>query len=158
MPATSKAVFCSAALVTAAFATAIAADLSTDDLKLLQDPGGWQYVSVSDQDAGVQTQHVCFDGQPHPNQCSGTLMLNADGNFAEQINIHGQHYDRHGHYEINGDQISFFDEFGNRDGPYTLQLNQNTNMLVLSMPQVRMQLELQKQYKEDLQKKKAPAT
>ncbi len=131
--------------------------LSDEDLKLLQDPAGWEYVTVSDQDAGVQTQHVCFDGQPHPNQCSGTLTFSADGTFVKQITIHGQNVDRDGKYEIDGDQISFFDEFGTRDGPYSLQLNPQTKMLVLSMAQVRMELELVSQYKDDLQHKKAPA-
>ena len=132
--------------------------LTPDELKLLQDPGGWEYVTVSDEDAGVQTQHVCFDGQPHPRQCSGKLILRPDNTFTMQVTIHGENVDRHGTYELDDDQIAFFDEFGNRDGPYTLQLNSETKRLVLSMPQVRLDLELESQYKDDLQKKKAPAS
>ena len=131
--------------------------LSQDELKLLRDPGGWQYITISDQDAGVQTQHVCFDGQPHPGQCSGTLTLGSDDTFVQQVGIHGKNVSRHGTYQIDGTEISFFDEFGTRDGPYQLQLARDTKMLTLSMPQVRMELELQKQYKDDLQQKKAPA-
>jgi len=130
--------------------------LSQDDIKLLQDPGGWEYITVSDQDAGVQTQHVCFDGSPHPKQCSGRLLLNPDSTFTQQTRIHGESVDRHGTYKINDDQIAFFDEFGERDGPYQLQLNRETNMLVLSMPQVRLELELESQYKNDREQKKAP--
>jgi hypothetical protein len=130
--------------------------LSKEDLDILQDPGGWEYVAVSDQDAGIQTQHVCFDGQAHPGQCSGRLTLNPAKTFLQQVTIHGQNVDRHGTFEIEDRQISFFDEFGTRDGPYSLQLNPDTKTLVLSMPQVRLELELESQYKDDLAKKKAP--
>jgi hypothetical protein len=145
------------ACATIAFvALAAAATLSKDDIKLLQDPGGWEYISVSEQDSGFQTEHVCFDGQPHPGQCSGTLTLSPDNTFIQQESLQGQDYSRHGTYEIQDDQVSFYDEFGTRDGPYTAQLNRDTNMLVLSMPQVRLELELESQYKDDLEKKKPP--
>lgn len=140
-----------------AFATlAAAAALSKDDIKMLQDEGGWEYVTVSVQDSGFQTEHVCFDGQPHPAQCSGKLMLRHDNTFTQEVSIHGENDDRHGTYEIHDDQIAFYDEFGNRDGPYTAQLNADTKMLVLSMPQVRLELELESQYKDDLEQKKKP--
>ena len=129
--------------------------LSPDELKLLQDPGGWEYVKVSDDDAGVQTEHVCFDGQPHPNQCSGKLTLSGDKTFVKQISIHGENVDRHGTFELNDEGIAFYDELGTRDGPYALQLDANAKTLVLSMPQVKLELELESQYKEDLDKKKA---
>lgn len=133
-----------------------AATLSKDDVKLLQDPGGWEYITISDQDAGIQTEHVCFDGQSHPGECSGNLRLSPDKTFVVQEAIRGENYDRHGTYDIADDQISFFDEFGNRDGPYTVQLNTDTKMLVMTMPQVRLELELESQYKDDLEQKKKP--
>ncbi len=133
----------------------LALALSTDDLKLLQDPDGWEYVTVSDQDAGIQTQHVCFDGQPHPDQCSGKLTLHPDKTFVQQVTIHGQNVYRHGTYELDDQEISFFDEYGTRDGPYSLQLNSQKKSLVLSMPQLRIELELSSQYKQDLDQKKA---
>jgi hypothetical protein len=145
-----------ASAAVAFLAVAAAAALSQDDIKLLQDPGGWEYVSVSDQDAGIQTEHVCFDGQTHPGQCTGKLTLSSDKTFVQQVTIHGESVDRHGTYEIEDDQISFFDEFDNRDGPYAAQLNSDTKMLILSMPQVRLELELESQYKDDLEQKKAP--
>jgi hypothetical protein len=146
------------ALAGASVALALASDSLTDDeLKLLQDPGGWEYITVSDEDAGIQTQHVCFDGQPHPRECSGKLTLRSDNTFTQQVTIHGQNVDRHGTYELDNDQIAFFDEFGTRDGPYSLQLNAESKRLVLSMPQVRLDLELESQYKDDLRQKKAPA-
>lgn len=142
--------------VTVLFAFAAAAALTKDDVKLLQDDGGWEYVTLSDQDAGIQTEHICFDGQPHPGQCSGTLTFRGDNTFTQQVNIHGKSVDRHGTYEISDDQIAFFDEFGTRDGPYTAQLNSETKMLVLSMPQVKIELELASQYRDDMENKKAP--
>jgi len=145
-------------LAWAYFALATTAVSSTqDELKLLQDPGGWEYITVSDQDAGIQTEHVCFDGQPHPRECSGKLILRPDNTFTQQVTIHGKSVDRHGKYELNDEQIAFFDEFGTRDGPYTLQLSVDSKTLVLSMPQVRLELELESQYKEEARQKKAPA-
>ncbi len=62
-----------------AFAAHISArsDLDADQLKMLVDSGGWQYIALSDVDGGIQTTHTCFDGQPHPDICSGTLTLSA---------------------------------------------------------------------------------
>ncbi len=98
-------------------------ELSADQLKMLQDSGGWEYIAVSDADNGIQTQHTCFDGQPHPEQCSGTLTLHTDNTFVKNIHIHGQGVARHGNYELSGNQITFLDEFGTSDGPYTLDLS-----------------------------------
>jgi hypothetical protein len=58
--------------------------------------------------------------------------------------------DRHGTYRLDGNQLAFFDEFGTEDGPYTLDLNTQTKHLILSMPQIRIELELESQYHEDL--------
>jgi hypothetical protein len=121
--------------------------LSQDELKLLEDSGGWEYITISDNDAGIQTTHTCFDGQPHPDQCSGTLTLNADDSFVQQVHIHGQTVARHGKYELDDDQLAFFDEFGTRDGPYHLTLDSQSKRLTLEMPQVRAELELEKEYK-----------
>ena len=131
--------------------------LNQEELKLLQDPGGWEYVTVSQPDSGFQTQHVCFDGKPHPRECSGSLLLRPNNTFTMQLTIRGKKVDRHGTYDLNNDQIAFYDEFGTRDGPYTVQLSAELKRLTLSMPQVKLDLELESQYKDDLQKKKAPA-
>jgi hypothetical protein len=128
-------------------------DLSPDELKLLQDPGGWEYVAISDRDSGIQTQHTCFDGQPHPNECSGTLTLNPDNTFVQQVHIHGQTDARHGTYQLEGDGIAFFDEFGTRDGPYRFTLDSQAKKLTLEMPQVKDELLLEKEYKKQRQKK-----
>jgi len=130
--------------------------LNADELKMLQDPGGWEYITVSDADNGVQTKHTCFDGQPHPEECSGTLTLNPDNTFIQKVHIHGQSVNRHGQYELNGKEITLTDEFGTRDGPYTLDIDLKNKQMSLQISQaagvlVRIELKLEKEYKRQLQ-------
>lgn len=120
--------------------------LTSDDIKMLEDPGGWEYLSVSDNDGGIQTTHTCFDGHPHPQECSGTITLTAGNTFTQNVHIHGQSIQRHGTYRLDDQKISFFDEFGTEDGPYTLDLNTQTKHLTLAMPPVRIELELKRQH------------
>lgn len=143
----------SALLLSACALALFARTLSEDELKLLQDPGGWEYISISDNESGVQTQHTCFDGRPHPDECGGSLTLNADNSFVQQVHIHGKTVARHGNYELNDGQIAFYDEFGTRDGPYQLTLDTPSKRLILEMPQVRAELELEKEYKKQLARK-----
>ncbi|HZS53324.1 MAG TPA: hypothetical protein VFA65_02900 [Bryobacteraceae bacterium] len=117
---------------------------------MLRDSGGWQYIVISDVDNGIQTTHTCFDGRPHPNSCSGTVTFAQDDTFSIIMRIHGQAYQRHGTYEVNDGQLSFFDELGTRDGPYTVTVNTQTKRLMLEMQQVRMGLELESQYRADM--------
>lgn len=129
-------------------------ELNQDELKMLQDPGGWEYVSVTDPDDGIQTTHTCFDGQPHPETCSGNLTLNADGTFTQKVYIHGHMVERQGKYELNDTEITFADEFGTKDGPYSLQINTQSKRMTLQITQsagtlVRVELELEKQYRKD---------
>ena len=143
-----RAFLCGAAV--AAIATYMSArELNQDELKMLQDPGGWEYITIGDDDAGIQTQHTCFDGQPHPNECSGTLRLDADHTFVQQVHIHGKTVARHGTYALDGSQITLFDEFGTKDGPYQLTIDTHAKRLTLEMPQVRAELELEKEYKKE---------
>lgn len=132
--------------------------LGQDELKLLQDPGGWEYMTISDQDAGIQTQHTCFDGQPHPQECSGTLTLSPDNTFVQQVHIHGQTVARHGKYQLDDSGITFFDEFGTQDGPYRLTIDAKAKRLTLEMPQVRVELELEKEYKRQRQQPRPGST
>jgi len=117
-------------------------DLSRDQLKLLQDPGGWEYIKMTDN--GIQTEHVCFDGQPHPDICRGRITLSTDNQFAQDVTIQGQTVSRHGTYTLEDDQLAFFDEFGTRDGPYTIELDSHAKSLVMYTPQVRIELILEK--------------
>lgn len=121
--------------------------LSDDEINLLQDAGGWEYISMSESDKGVQVTHTCFDGTPHPEQCSGTLSFTPGKTFVQSVSIHGQTVQRHGNYQLDGDQLAFFDELGTKDGPYVLELNSQTKSLVLKMSQVRIELVLEKEYR-----------
>ncbi len=120
-------------------------DLNRDQVKLLKDPGGWEYIKLSDH-TGVPTDHVCFDGSPHPNECSGSLTLADDEHFVQQVLIGGEPVNRHGTYKLDGDQLAFFDEYGNRDGPYTVAIDPVKKTMVLSMPQIQMDLTLESEY------------
>jgi hypothetical protein len=121
-------------------------DLNQDQIKLLKDDGGWEYTKLSDDSSGVPTEHTCFDGSPHPDECSGSLMLGDDEKFVQQVIIEGKAVARHGTYKLDGDQLAFFDEFGTRDGPYTAEIDTIKKTMVLSMPQIRMELTLESEY------------
>ncbi len=118
----------------------LAAGLSGDRIKMLQDPGGWEYIKIEDSDAGIQTEHTCFNGTPHPDVCSGTLTLSAGNTFVQQVSVHHQTVSRHGTYTLDGNQLAFFDEFGTKDGPYTISIDPEKTSLSLRMPQVHMDL------------------
>jgi hypothetical protein len=132
------------------------ADLTADELKMLQDPDGWEYVTVTDPDNGIQTKHTCFDGQSHPDECSGTLTLNTENTFVQKVHIHGETVERHGQYELDGKELTFIDELGTRDGSYTLDVNLPSKQMILRITQtsgvlVRIELVLEKEYKKQLQ-------
>jgi len=121
-------------------------DLNQDQLTLLKDPGGWEYTKLSDASSGFPTEHTCFDGSPHTNECSGSLTLVDDEKFSQQTVIGGQAVNRSGTYKLDGDQLAFFDEYGTRDGPYTVEIDAIKKNMVLSMPQIRMELTLETEY------------
>jgi hypothetical protein len=123
-----------------------------DQLALLQDSGGWAYISVNDSQDGFPTQHVCFDGHPHPDACSGKLTLTGSNTFALEVAIHHQTVSRHGTYELNGNQLAFFDEFGTRDGPYTIDIDAVGKFMTMDMPQVKVKLQLYTEYRKELDK------
>jgi hypothetical protein len=129
---------------------------TADELKMLHDPGGWEYITVSEPEGGIQTTHTCFDGKPHPEECSGKLILRSDNTFSKQVFIRHQEVSRTGTYKLDGDRIAFFDEFGNQDGPYTIHLDTKSKLLTLDMPQLHIELELEKQYREDVKKNRKP--
>ena len=143
---------CAGVLLTFAVLSAAHGGLSDDDITLLQDSGGWEYLSLTDSENGLQTTHTCFDGTPHPEQCSGTLALNPSNTFVQNVQIHGQTVQRHGTYELDGNELSFFDELGTKDGPYSIELNNKSKVLVLKMAQVRIELELEKTFRDNQKK------
>lgn len=138
---------CLLALFAFVFSAGAFETLSADQLKMFQDAGGWEYVSLSDSDNGIQTQHTCFDGKPHPQDCSGTLSFTAQKAFTQNVHIHGQTVQRHGNYTLDADQLSFFDEFGTKDGPYTVHLDTQTKSMTLQMPSAKIELKLEKDFR-----------
>lgn len=143
-------------LLVAAFAgILLAGELGSDELKMLQDSGGWEYISMSrNEQNGFPTQHTCFDGRPHPGECSGILVLTPDKTFSQSVRIQGKTVRRTGTYQLDGDQLSFFDELGTQDGPYTLALNTQAKSLVLKMSQARIELLLESEYRKNMQEQK----
>ena len=117
-------------------------DFSRDQLKLLHDAGGWEYLKMTT--SGMQTDHPCFDGKLHLESCRGHLQLSPDNKFTQEVVIQGQSAPRHGTYTLEGDQLTFFDELQTRDGPYTIEIDVPKEALVMQMPQVRIELILGK--------------
>ena len=117
-------------------------DLTGGQLKLLQDPGGWEYLKMTD--SGMQTEHACFDGKLHPDTCSGRLTLSPDNKFVQEVSIRGQRVPRHGTYSLEGDQLTFLDELETPDGPYTIEVDSEKKSLLMYTAQVRIELILQK--------------
>ncbi len=132
-------------------------NLDPDQLKMLQDSGGWQYIKLSDAALGVQTQHTCFDGQPHPGECSGTLTLSPSKTFVQSLQIQGKNVQRHGTYQLDGDQLTLFDELGTRDGPYTVSVDLQPKTMVMQMSpaggDVRCQFMLNREYHKQKQRR-----
>ena len=117
--------------------------LTAEQLKLLKDPGGWDYIKMTS-NGGIQTEHACFDGTPHPGECSGRLTLGTDDKFLQTVTIHGDSVPRHGTYTLEDDRLTFFDELEKSDGPYTIEIDPQAKSLVMYMPQVRVELMLHK--------------
>lgn len=118
------------------------AELSPQQIKLLQDPAGWDYSKMSD--TGIQTEHPCFDGGPPTDECSGRLTFGTDKKFAQSVTIHGQTVPRQGTYTLEGDQLTFVDELQTKDGPYTVVIDTQAKTLVLYTASVRIELTLHK--------------
>ena len=133
------------AAVLSAFST-----IDRDQLKMFQDPAGWEYLKMTDN--GMRTEHDCFDGKLHPDTCSGRLTFLTDNTFHQEVRIQGQGVPRHGTYTLEDDQLALFDELGTRDGPYTIQIDTQTKSLVMDMPQVHMELVLRKSLRDKKRK------
>lgn len=120
--------------------------LGDAEMKMLRDSGGWEYTKISN-DIGFPTQHTCFDGAPHPDQCRGTLTLGTDDKFVKKIYIKGLPDTRQGRYKVDGNQITFFDEFDVQDGPYDLTLDTVAKTLTLGLAGQKIELMLETEYK-----------
>jgi len=120
--------------------------VSSDELNLLQDAEGWEYTKIVTAN-GFPTDHPCFDGSPHPQECRGTLTLGSDDRFVKKIYIDGQPDTRTGRYKIDGSNLTFFDEYDTQDGPYKMTLDAREKTLVLELGSERMDLMLEKEYR-----------
>ncbi len=134
-------VFRTSLLLAAATVLSAFYDLSSDQLKLLEDAGGWDYIKMTT--SGIQTEHTCFDGKPH-SECSGRLRLRDDNTFTQEVTIDGQSVPRHGTYTLEDDQLTFFDELETRDGPYTIEIDAQKKSLLMYTSAVRVELILHK--------------
>jgi hypothetical protein len=126
-----------------------ASALTRDELTLLQDPGGWKFMTITDADNGFETLHVCFDPSA-PGVCDGNLFFRPDMTFRKTIKVDGKSADRAGTYQVDGNNVVFLDEFNNKDGPYTAEIDTEKRTLVLGMVQagvhLRMELLLEKEF------------
>lgn len=120
--------------------------VSSDELNLLQDADGWEYTKI-DTANGFPTDHPCFDGTPHPQECRGTLTLGSDERFVKKIYIQGQPDTRTGRYKVGSSDLTFFDEYDTQDGPYKITIDSREKTLVLELGSERMELMLEKEYR-----------
>ncbi|MFL6449556.1 MAG: hypothetical protein ACJ746_18030 [Bryobacteraceae bacterium] len=120
--------------------------VSSDELHLLQDSDGWEYTKIVTA-SGFPTEHPCFDGTPHPQECRGTLTLGSDERFVKKIYIKGQTDTRTGRYKISGGELTFFDEYDTQDGPYKMTLDSREKTLALELGSERIYLMLAKEYR-----------
>lgn len=109
------------------------AALTSDQIAMLHDPQGWEYMAVFDQNNGMQENHACFVQGAPSDACRGTMKFTKDGHFIQDIYIHGRAVVRHGTYEIDGSEITLKDELGTADGPYTLDIKPNADSMRMSM-------------------------
>jgi hypothetical protein len=142
-------------LMMAAVLVLRADDLTDDEKKMLQDAGGWEFIIISNP-TGLQTEHPCFDGRPHPD-CRGTLFLTPTNQFTKNIYINGKRDQRKGDYQLDGKAVLFFDEFGQKDGPYEAKLDLQNKSLILDKQGAHMELLLEKEYRRQLEQQKKKA-
>jgi hypothetical protein len=131
--------------------------LGSDETALLQDPGGWEYQTITDANNGFQTQAVCFV-EAFTGECRGTLLFRTDNTFRQDISAHGRSMHRGGRYEISGDQVTFWDEHNTQDGPYTITINRQEKTMHLETTQAgvvtKMDLLLESEFRKKLRGKK----
>jgi hypothetical protein len=108
--------------------------LTDDQVKMLKDPLGWEYLDLFQKNNGFPTKHVCFsEGESGSSECQGVLKLHDDGTFVQEVTIQGTPVPRHGTWNLDGDQLTMWDELGTKDGPYTVELNLDAKTMRISM-------------------------
>jgi hypothetical protein len=133
-----------------------AEDFTADEMKMLRDAGGWEYITISNP-TGFQTKHPCFDGRPHPETCRGTLFFKPDDQFVKNIYVNNLRDQRTGGYQLSDKTVIFLDEFGQKDGPYDAKLDAQNKSLTLDKQGAHMELLLEKEYRRQLEQHKKKA-
>jgi hypothetical protein len=132
------------------FIVGVALALSPDELKLFQDPGGWEYQTITEANNGFKTEGTCFT-ETYTGRCRGNLFFREDGSFTQVLSGSGRSMHRGGRYELNGNQLTFWDEHDTKDGPYAVTLKPASNMLRIETTQagvvLRMDLMLEREFK-----------
>jgi len=135
--------------------------LSSEALKMLQDPMGWQFASVEEERESRRIFHGCFDnqGQPHPSICRGNLTLRADGRFVQVLHVGNAVSSRRGTYRLAGRELTLVEESGKTEGPYAVDIRPSQKSLALSRVQngVRLgfEFELDRAFQARMRSRKA---
>lgn len=138
-----------------AFTSIVALALSTDETALLQSAGGWEYQTINDPNNGFQTQGTCFT-KAYTGECQGDLIFRTDGTFQQNITAHGRSQHRGGRYEINGDQVTFWDEHNTQDGPYLVALDLKQKTLHITASRGTVGIDMTLLLKSEFKKRMAP--
>jgi hypothetical protein len=140
-----------------ALSSVVLLGLTRDELALLRDAGGWEYQTITDANNGFETQATCFD-QASTGQCRGNLLFRPDGSFTQTISAHGRSMHRGGKYAVTGNDVTFWDEHGTKDGPYHVSLDPVGKSLRVETTQagvkVQMDLLLESEFKKQMHEKK----
>lgn len=130
--------------------TPLLSALTREQVDLLEDGGGWEYLTITDANNGFPTQNVCFD-QKGRGSCTGKLILRKNGTFVQTVTGHGKSMDRQGTFTLDGDNVTFADEFGTKDGPYRITLDVPTSTLEMATTQagvtIKVQLLLEREFR-----------
>jgi len=133
-----------------------AAALTRDELKLVQDSGGWEYLTMTEVNNGFATQANCF-AKAFTGECKGTLIFRPDQSFRQDVSAHGKGMHRGGHYEIQGQDLTFWDEHETKDGPYHITINADEKSMTLETTQagvaVKIELLLESEFKRQLRER-----
>jgi hypothetical protein len=131
--------------------------LTHDELSMLRDADGWEYISISDPGNGFQTQAACFDSE-RTGACEGTLIFREDNSFTQTISAQGKTMHRGGTYKLDDHNVTFVDEHGTEDGPYSLKIDLDAKTLMVDANRagvgVHMELLIEKVFKKRLRQKK----
>ena len=69
----------------------------------------------------------------------------------QTVTGHGKSVDRHGTYTLDGDQLTFSDELGTKDGPYTVNVDVPSSKMEIATTQagvtIKVKLMLEREFR-----------